>query len=251
MGAGINISCRASQMILILISACNGTKDSIEDEGVILNEAVYQLSWNDWNTTADVLNIETNLGYQVAIQKGYFSSYSLRLYPCSNNSSARFSLPISSAWAGHSDILVPGNWMNPVVEDFLIRDQVIQEKTFEEHRICKLVYTIARSDGSSENLPEDIDFQNLSLYLEGIWSKDGQEQNFIWTSTLPGEKVFSLDNCSYIQLNSDGNSMRVELERELAGAFDDVDFSVVEEQKGSLQIISNLIQQAELSCQIY
>ena len=122
---------------------------------------------------------------------------------------------------------------------------------FEEHKICSVVYTIARSDGSSENVPDDIDFQNLSLYLEGIWSKDGQEQNFIWTSNLPGEKVFSLDNCSYMQENSDGKSMAVELERKVSRAFDDVEFSDVEEQKGSLQIISNLIQQAELRCQIY
>ena len=109
-------------MILLLFFACSDTKDSIEYEGVIIDEAVYQLSWKDEPTIADVLNIETNLGYQVEIRKGYFSSYSFRLYPCSNKSSAQFILPISSAWAGHSDILVLGNWVNPVVENFLIRD---------------------------------------------------------------------------------------------------------------------------------
>lgn len=236
-----------------IIFACNGdkeTENTNEEEGVLLNAGVYQLDWNALrDQSSSEMIIENNLGYKVNIQKGYFSSYSVRLYPCSTISSTQLLLPISSAWAGHSDILVSGNWEMPVVENMLLRETILQEKSFEEHRVCDLVYTIARADGSSQNVPEDVELENLSLYIEGFWQKGDIEESFSWSSSLPTERVFPLENCLDSDEYVDGKGMKVQLTRDLSEAFDDIDFEAVDEQNGSLQILTNLVQDTEFVCQ--
>lgn len=230
--------------------ACQQTQETgaIEDDGLLLSSAEYQLDWVEEHTASETLILENDLGFQIEIQKGYVSSYSVRIYPCSTTSAHVF-LPIGVAWAGHSDVLVPGNWLQPWVENFLNLESIQQEKSFEEHRACSLVYTIARADGSSGNLPTAVDLRNLSIYLEGMWAKDGQEGTFSWSSSLPAERVFSLDDC--VDEGTTGTGMRVQLTRNISTAFDEIDFTTVDEQVGALQIMTNLVQDSQLTCSLF
>ena len=236
---------------ILAIFSCQGSEktEGAGEAGVLIRSGVFQLDWDMESEPASELSIENNLGYQIEVSRGYFSSYSVRLYPCVEISSAQLILPISSASAGHSDILIPGNWMNPIVEDLLNRDNITQEKSFEEHQVCELVYTLARADGSSQNLPEDIELENLSIYVEGTWRKDGAEQRFMWVSNLPAERVFSLDNCTRHEHYDDGKGMVIQLTRDISGVFDNIDFANgVDEQNGALQMLTNLVQDTQLHC---
>jgi hypothetical protein len=237
-------------IFLIGFIACQTTQETgtIEQEGLLISSAEYQLDWVEEHTVSETLILENDLGFQIEIQKGYLSSYSVRIYPCSTTS-ARFVFPIGTAWAGHSDILVPGNWVQPWVENILNLETIQREKIFEEHPVCSVVYTIARADGSSGNLPTDIDLNNLSISLEGTWVKDGQEGTFLWTSSLPAERVFSLDDC--ISEGTTGTGIRVQLTRNISTAFDEIDFATVDDQVGALQVMTNLVQDSQLTCSLH
>jgi hypothetical protein len=235
---------------ILCLFACQGAQETgtVEPEGILLSSAEYQLDWVEEGIVFESLVLENDLGFQIEIQKGLFSSYSVRIYPCSV-ASAYFILPIGTALAGHSDILVLGNWVQPWVENILNLETIQQVKTFEEHRVCSVVYTIARADGSSGNLPTDIDLNNLSISLEGTWAKDGQEGTFSWSSSLPSERVFLLEDC--LVEGEVGRGMRVRLTRSISTAFDEINFSTDEEQVGAMQILTNLVQDAELTCALY
>lgn len=235
---------------LFLMIACSELKDTGQEEmeGISLSSGIYQLDWSAGSQDVYAFPLENNLGYQISIQKGYLSSYSVRFYPCVDGFSSKISLPISSAFAGHSDILVAGNWSQPWVENLLGLEEVVQEKSFAEHVVCSLVYTIARADGSSQNLPIDIDLNNLSLYIEGSWQKDDEAGDFIWESNLPAERVFPLKNCVQAGENIHSKSMKIQLTRDISRAFDDIDFVSEDSQRGALQLITNIVQDTMLTC---
>jgi hypothetical protein len=128
-------------------------------------------------------------------------------------------------------------------------ETIQREKIFEEHPVCSVVYTIARADGSSGNLPTDIDLNNLSISLEGTWVKDGQEGTFLWTSSLPAERVFSLDDC--ISEGTTGTGIRVQLTRNISTAFDEIDFATVDDQVGALHVMTNIVQDSQFTCSLY
>jgi hypothetical protein len=45
--------------------------------------------------------------------------------------------------------------------------------------------------------------------------------------------------------------MRVQLTRNISTAFDEIDFATVDDQVGALQVMTNLVQDSQLTCSLH
>jgi len=230
--------------ILFLFSACSGdapgTETGLLDAlSTTATQARYTLAWDTEGVeVADgSWSVETDLGYQVTLSRGYLSTYSLYLIPCPEADHARRWSLIRAAHAGHSLTEDDSMLLSPQLEDIAAMDASEHDSVlFDETEYCEVSYVTARADDRSEGMPDDLDLRNVTLYLEGQLSAPGEAPAaFQWSTAL------FYGRSEHIVLAGDGDRAHVRVERQLSTMFDGVDFADVSEARAMDLVLQNLI----------
>ena len=155
------------------------------------------------------------------LDEAYGVLYSVRFSECSQGKSLlpqSIQIPfLGSAYAGHSDILIPTNWKTPTHIDFLNPSAIYQIIEFQEQSICDAVVTWARWDGGTFNLPNPEPESTYSVYVSGscVPPTETEEIEFILQTSVPSEVVQPLNGivdsgqftALYFQLDIDLSDM--------------------------------------------
>ena len=128
--------------------------------------------------------------------------YSVRFLACSDGIAGYSLIPMNTADAGHSDIVIPTNWNRPTYIDVLSPDTVFTEIHFEPQSICLGAVTWARWDGGTYDLPLEELGTTFSMYMRGSCvDSEGFERFFDISTSVPSERIDSL-----AELEDDGTS---------------------------------------------
>lgn len=182
------------------------------------------------------------------LTEAYGVLYSVRFSECSEVKKSlqqSISFPfLGSAFAGHSDILIPTHWNTPTHIDFLNPQLISQSIEFPEQSICDGVVTWARWDGSTVDLPNPEPEQAYSVYVSGscIPSTETEEIEFTLQTAVPSEAVQPLNS---VVDSGQFTALYFQLDIGLSDMLEDVDCSndlLDNPDTNALQILFNLQQ---------
>ena len=223
--------------MLFMIIACS-PDGLVESGGFTPSEVQYQLTWSDQYPDEHpdggwvFLN---DLGYSIHLVRGYVVSYSVRLEPC--RSTVRWPILSSVAYAGHSDFLDASNSPS-YVEDLLSLQNIdVAAISVEGTAYCDGVYTIARADQQTLQLPSEVDMTSQSLWLEGDWQREGVDASFLLHTSIPAQEMIAL---SEVVVDGEGDRGILLVQRDVHRLFDQVDFIAEEDGRLALQVLTNL-----------
>jgi hypothetical protein len=199
----------------------------------------WTLAWNQedidvfgsgaWSTT-------NNQGYSVVLSSGFAVTHTLSLVPCESHDtglevdSSTFRLPDHAPFL--DDSLVELSTPESLTS---VTNVQLGPVTFPEAQYCQAYWLVARGD------PETA-AAGTSLSLDGSWSKDGIEGQFMLESDFALASITDLDP---IQVNQ--TELTVTLQRPMARLFDDIDFATDNDYTIGWRSLSNLIEQSQVS----
>lgn len=229
----------------------------------------YVLAWDlDGIAVADDggWSLRTDLGYTVTVTRGWVTSYQVSLASCgliegtlarhAPRSSGRhdlgralWSLIGGVAHAGHDDEDDPSTWPSPQVEPLNgFADLELGVVEVPAQTYCKAHYLVGRADDDAVNVPTEVDYDRVSLHLEGTWQVDGGEpQPLVLVTDFNFGKLLTMypegqvgDEQSALRLDPTEAGIELVITRRLAGWFDGVDFALLDDQGLAIAILDNL-----------
>ena len=137
--------------------------------------------------------VELSNGDVFILEDAFAVLYSIRFYQCPSSVMYRNFSPISSVYAGHSDIAIETNWNRPTHID-LLNPTVIETEVFiEPQSICSGAVTWARWDGATLDLPSERPDATYSVVIRGRCQNNlEQQQQFEMLTSVPSEKIQSI-----------------------------------------------------------
>lgn len=186
------------RQLAVAIPACDTHDQAGTHEGVgtVTFELAWDLSGVTWTGDGEA-QLETELGYQVTLTRGYLTSYSVQLVACEDDEASVATPTASRGWladllgsgvayAGHSyDSENPMAWEQPLVESLTApADRVMGEVDSTGLSYCGVHYLAARADDDAVDMPGDADMQRVTLVLDGRWSHGEANGQFSLTSGL-------------------------------------------------------------------
>ena len=224
----------ATMLPLLLACAPRSGGDGVEDSGALgeagaATQARYTFTWDLDGVVTDGDGpgwvVETDLGYTVALERGYLTSYHVYLDPCDEGEAAR-ALPragwglLGTAHAGHGLTEDPSMLPASVIEDLAAPSAPSYLSVpFEATRYCGISYLAARADGLSQGMPDDVDMTYTTLYLEGQYTAPGDAAGpvpFTWSTALSNGLYGELE------FTGAGEVAHVTIARPLAALFDGI-----------------------------
>lgn len=180
-----------------MLAACDDVSPEVAN--VDATRLTWELAWDtDGTSLIDGTRVlQTDLGYVVALEDAWLTTYSAQLVACAAEGSAQsraeiprrvrdtlVALVVPHAWAGHSDssdsTTAPGIIENVVAADTI----VLADRAVADDRYCRVHYLVARSDDEVDD-PEGVALDRVSLRLRGRWSVgDGATGAFDLESSL-------------------------------------------------------------------
>ena len=185
----------------------------------------------DYGVTWSALSSEIIESNQMALSRFEVVLYSIRLPTCSNLSLNSWG--INQAFAGHSEINIPSNWMQPTVLNLLEDGALHHYVEFDEQSLCELGVTYARWDGGTNNVVDGSE-DAFSILLEGICTESNIP--FRLETKVPSERILDLVG----MLTGEGNNLSVLLEIPLDTVLNPLDCSQVDNWTASqaLELLS-------------
>lgn len=253
--------------------ATDATADAITDASnggaLAPGEVRYRLDWDHsrleatpegtWATTTD-------RGYRVTLTRGWLTSYQMSMVPCwlIEGTGARiegthhpgrsllhrlWSLIGGVAHAGHDDEPDPSLIDASRVE--VLAD--LAPTAFGAVRVpaetyCKTHYVAARSDDDTTGMPSAIDYDRITMHLEGTWAlADAVPTAFTVRTALAAGKNLALlpvggVEGSDLRLDPSVGGFEVTVYRRPGGWFDGIDFASIaaDEEAIDRAVLQNL-----------
>ena len=205
--------------------ACASDVDGVNDFPIV-DSATYFVEWS--GLTDGIIDSNS-----IRLSRFEVVLYSLRLPECADFT--RHLWGINSAMAGHSDISIPSNWMQPTVLNFLESGQVEHEVEFSTQSLCELGVTYARWDGSTNNVVDDAEIP-FSILLEGVCLDT--ERPFRLETKVPSEQIHDIANL----VTGLGNNVHVHLEIPLDNVLNPLDCSQLDTWSATetLEVLSEI-----------
>ena len=229
----------------------------------------YTFEWQSHGAVveADRITFQTDLGYEVVMTHAYAVAYTVLLVPCEDDDEpldvpgmGRWlweQLTPRTAWAGHSY----GNDNDsavgvPYTEDILSSENMVLEREqVMPADYCQFFYLVGRADGVTEKLPTEPNLDGLSLYVAGTYRlPEEAPQSFVLQTTrayalkselyAPGEYG---EETKAFRVNPGDGDIEVRVTRHLDGLFDGVDFRTMSLDAQVTRVLTQLIDQAEMS----
>lgn len=207
----------------------------------------YRLEWHTdgltiapdgtWTTTTD-------LGYRVALDRGWLTSYQLSMVPCwlVEGTGARLD-PLRLLWsliggvahAGHDDEPDPSRVAASRIEPLVgLTALAFGAARVPAEEYCKAHYVAARSDEDTAAVPDAYAGERVTLHLEATWTAPGETEAHAFTvrSALAAGKNLALVapggvEADALRLQSGEAGFEVTVYRRPARWFDGIDFATV------------------------
>ena len=225
----------------------NTTFDN-ETKGVDISSVIYNIQWDKKGIEhhdSGGWTVQTDLGYKVYLRKGFLVTYAATLKRCTvNKDKGTLWFPdflFSTAWAGHGLYQDPSAVHSTIVEDLsTLKTRFLGSASFPKASYCGTEMLLARSDAKTQNLPEDIDMLQYSLYLDLLWSKQDSKP-------IPLEVKIKLSHSGsapFSTISAQGNSLSITQTRLSSGLFDQIDFKTEIPERAARQVLRNVIKDA-------
>ena len=262
--------------LLFLVGCGQAVSEEVMDQGLTPgpHQVDYYVSWDTSGVTLkdDGLELRNNLGYQVELRAGYLVFYSTQLVPCEDEESSELTraqtksidwakwlgrvIGIRTAHAGHGDEDMDPSVMAQSYVENLIAPEAMElgTRTIADTRYCQIHYLVARGGSGTIGLPEDQDMVGASLYMEGTWSLEGgAPQPFTILSSVAYGTLTNLYPESYygisdkeFELDANLVGARVEIERQLSGLFEDLNFETMTATQLERRVLQNVIEYSRI-----
>ena len=269
--------CRWNLVAFLFLGGCGQTVS----EEVLVTEVTpgphqvdYHVSWDTSGVTLNDggLELRNNLDYEIELSAGYLVFYSTQLVPCEDDESSELArgqtngidwgkwwdrvIGIRTAHAGHGDEDMDPSVMAQSYVENLIAPESMQlgSRIIEGTRYCQIHYLVARGGSGSIGLPEDQDMVGASLYMTGTWSLAGEApQPFTILSSVAYGTLANLYPESYygvsemeFELDASLAGARVEIERDLYGLFEDLNFETMTDTQMERRVLQNVIEYSRI-----
>lgn len=250
------------------VDATDATADASNSGALTPGEVRYRLDWDHtrleatpegtWATTTD-------RGYRVTLTRGWLTSYQMSMVPCwlIEGTGARIApgddtgrSPLHRLWsliggvahAGHDDEPDPSLIDASRVE--VLAD--LASSAFGAVRVpaetyCKTHYVAARSDDDTTGMPSGIDYDRITMHLEGTWAlADGTPTAFTVRTALAAGKNLALLPVGGVEgddlrLDPSTGGFEVTVYRRPGGWFDGIDFAnIADEEAIDRAVLQNL-----------
>ena len=269
--------CRWFFMALLFLGGCGQTVPEevmATEDSPGPHQVDYHVSWDTSGVTLKDggLELRNNLGYEIELSAGYLVFYSTQLVPCENEESTELTraqakgidwgkwwsrlIGVRTAHAGHGDEDMDPSVMAQSYVENLIAPESMQlgSRTIEGTRYCQIHYLVARGGSGSIGLPEDQDMVGASLYMEGTWSLAGEApQPFTILSSVADGTLANLYPEPYygvsemeFELDASLAGARVEIERDLHGLFEDLNFETMTDTQMERRVLQNVIEYSRI-----
>jgi len=205
--------------------------------------------------------LQTDLGFNVVLTKGYLTTFALTLLPCkqeNGNWIRRFAgqalaqlSPIRPANAGHGQGLLANQLRQSIVENLLTRAPV-RLGSFEppEDTYCQVHYLTGHAILRTQRLPRDVSMVGASLHLQGAYKRrsDSQSTPFtIRTKEAFGEYAPRRPGTSVLLKFDRQGPMRVQIVRDLDSLFDGLDFTRLKKDLWGRHVLRNITSSLNVS----
>ena len=263
--------------ILLVLAGCGqGVSEQVMEQDFSSgpHQVDYHLSWDTSGVTLtdNGLELRNNLGYEIKLRAGYLVFYSTQLVPCGDDESTELTqaatkgidwgkwfgrvIGIRTAHAGHGDEdMDPSVMAQSYVENLTAPEAMeLGSRTIEGTRYCQIHYLVARGGSGTVGLPEDQDMVGASLYMEGTWSLEGATpQPFTILSSVAYGTLTNLYPESYygvsdkeFELDANLVGARVNIERDLLGLFEDLNFETMTATQKERRVLQNVIEYSRI-----
>jgi hypothetical protein len=217
----------------------------------------YRLAWttDGVDTSADGGGIEVtnDLGYRVHVRRGWVTSYSIELVECpkagpvAQAATAALSLFVAGdALAGHSEGTPNPAAIRPMQVESLTdpAPRTVGTVRLAPQRYCKLHYLLARAGRDARDLPGDPDMVDTTLELEGSVRAPGATSDrplSLRTAVAYGQLFERSAATRALQVDTGAVASVVTVRRNLARAFDGIDFAHLDDKAIGFQILRSLV----------
>ena len=229
----------------------------------------YILDWQSEEAILedDSITLQTDLGYEVVIERGFTIAYSLQLVECDDEEEPADIpgmgqrllnlLGPGVAWAGHSELDPnPAAIEVSQAEDILVRARVEMGRvTVEPQRYCQLHYLVARSERETVGLPDELDIVGMSVYMEGSYQRAGEaSQPFVLNTSYAYGLLTDLfapgadqDAEAALEVDTGYDDATITVTRNLDRLFDGVEFETMNTAQQAGQVLKQLVETATYS----
>ena len=233
-------------LLIPFLIGCGGSggKQTAETTTPTLTSVEWVMAWDGsatetretggWSTTSD-------LGYEIEVDEGWVLTYLLSLVPCETEADTGalawlgwiFGAP---ALADHAPFSDPSLVELSAVEGFDSPSTLsLGPFDFPEQTYCSIYWLVARGE------PETA-AAGTSLRVSGMWQRGSE------TGVLEIDTDFALALIEDIPpISMDQSDLQVTLARPLATLFDGIDFADANSYQQSWQMLSNLVEGADIS----
>ena len=214
-------------------------------------------TWGDAVGTETGWQVTNDLGYTINVEKGYLVSHSVQLIACEDDAENAGLLDdifgANTAEAGHGgDENDPSALLIPQIENLAQVTTIdFGAVNVPFQRYCTAHYLVARSDGLTTNMPDDIDMYGKSLYLEGTYQaadSDAVVAFSLQTSLANGKIVDirpSIDS-EPVRLEVSDEGIHINIQRQLDTLFDGVDFLTMDSDEQARTVLWSLIRDTQV-----
>ncbi|MEL6178131.1 MAG: hypothetical protein AAFS10_04215 [Myxococcota bacterium] len=243
-----------------------GNVVEIPEDGVWVDAARYVLTWSWGSAWPDEDGqgwwVENDLGYTVHIEQGYMVNYSMSLTPCALSATIHRPPPtpwavalldalmgVSVAHAGHGDEADPSTSAASRVENLASPGTVVlDERTFPGDLYCRVHYLVARSDTGTEQLPDDVPMEGLSLHVRGSWQRPGEHTPtpFVVDASVAHGLLPRMAEV-FVGADEGSSSVVVTVERKLEELWTGVDLASLDEAELARALLTNLMDSATVT----
>jgi hypothetical protein len=217
----------------------------------------YEFVWSDAGAVSQsdgAWSVTSNLGYEVNVSLGLLTISTVQLIPCDDAMAsvsepwgvrmADWLLGASAARAGHGATETdPSAVLEEAIEALTPSGSVtLGPGEFDSHDYCGLHVLFGPSVTNPS--PAQVDMVLHVLHLEGTWRRgEGEAESFVVHTALPTGALVDLEG-------PDGGALRIEalpwgarvqVERDLGGLFEDVDFETMSEESRDKTILTSLV----------
>jgi hypothetical protein len=217
----------------------------------------YEFVWSDAGAVSQsdgAWSVTSNLGYEVNVSLGLLTISTVQLIPCDDAMAsvsepwgvrmAAWLLGASAARAGHGSTETdPSAVLEEAIEALTPSGSVtLGPGEFDSHDYCGLHVLFGPS--VTDPSTAEVDMYLRVLHLEGTWRDgEGEAESFVVHTALPTGALVDLEGLdgSAVRIEAGTWGARVQVERELGGLFDDVDFATMSEDLRNKALLTALV----------
>lgn len=225
----------------------------------VSGDIVYAASWVWGDAVAHAdggWSVTNDLGYTVTVERGYVVDFSTQLIACEHSHAwggiawLEKLVGVAVVQAGHSSGDVdPAALTTATAEP--IHSPALRELgtvTVNEPDYCEGHYLVARADGDTLNLPDDLDLHGMSLTIEGTYQRADMDAPVTFTAqtALANGAITTLSRVDLagfrdVHVEISDEPVYVTIQRRLDTLFDGVDFAAMSRDEIGQAVLWSLI----------